>query len=131
MTRADVLRVAKEHFLPENLTIVAVGNPKDFGKPLTALGKVTPIDLTIPEPKQESRSDGPQPTAASGSRTRTCCERAQQAMGGAEKLAAIKDRPETAEWRWTHGSRRDEVKQLIRYLAPGHSARIRSCRSEK
>ena len=34
VTRADVLRVAKEHFLPENLAIVAVGNPKDFGKPL-------------------------------------------------------------------------------------------------
>ena len=38
VTRADVLRVAKEHFLPENLTIVAVGNPKEFGKPLTSLG---------------------------------------------------------------------------------------------
>ncbi len=42
VTRADVLRVAKEHFKPENLAIVAVGNPKEFGKPLTALGKVTP-----------------------------------------------------------------------------------------
>jgi zinc protease len=51
VTRADVLRVAQEHFRPENLTIVAVGNPKDFGKPLTALGKVNSIDLTIPEPK--------------------------------------------------------------------------------
>jgi zinc protease len=51
VTRADVLRVAQERFRPENLTIVAVGNPKDFGKPLTALGGVTPIDLTIPEPK--------------------------------------------------------------------------------
>ena len=34
VTKADVLRVAKEHLKPENLTIVAVGNPKDFGKPL-------------------------------------------------------------------------------------------------
>jgi zinc protease len=51
VTRADVLRVAQERFRPENLTIVAVGNPKDFGKPLTALGKVNSIDLTIPEPK--------------------------------------------------------------------------------
>src|SRR5262249_43338991 len=46
VTRADVLRVAKEHFRPENLTIVAVGNPKEFGKPLTELGKVNMIDLT-------------------------------------------------------------------------------------
>ncbi len=69
VTRADVLRVAKEHFLPENLAIVAVGNPKDFGKPLTSLGKVTPIDLTIPEPKQEvavgrRRQPGPRQGAA-------------------------------------------------------------------
>ena len=51
VTRADVLRVAKERFRPENLTIVAAGNPKEFGKPLTTLqGKVTTLDLTIPEP---------------------------------------------------------------------------------
>jgi zinc protease len=51
VTRADVLRVMKEHVHPENFTIVAVGNPKDFGKPLSSLGKVQNIDLTIPEPK--------------------------------------------------------------------------------
>jgi zinc protease len=51
VTRADVLRVAKEHIRPENFAIVAVGNPKEFGKPLSTLGKVNTIDLTIPEPK--------------------------------------------------------------------------------
>ncbi len=53
VTRADVLRVAKEHIHPDELAIVAVGNPKEFGMPLTTLGKVTPLDLTIPEPPQE------------------------------------------------------------------------------
>ena len=47
VTRADVLRAAKEHFLPQNLTIVAIGNSKEMGKPLSALGAVTPLDLTI------------------------------------------------------------------------------------
>ncbi|MEQ1887087.1 MAG: pitrilysin family protein [Bryobacteraceae bacterium] len=51
VTRADVLRVAKQHMRPEDLTIVVTGNAKDFGKPLSALGKVEPIDLSIPEPK--------------------------------------------------------------------------------
>jgi zinc protease len=88
VTAADVLRVAKAHFLPENLAIVAVGNPKDFGKPLTTLGKVTPIDLTIPEPAAPAVSSG---DAASQSRGKALLERAQQAMGGADKLAAIKD----------------------------------------
>jgi len=54
VTRADVLRVSKDHFLPRNLTIVAVGNSKEFGKPLSTLGKVSPLDLTIPEPKTSS-----------------------------------------------------------------------------
>jgi hypothetical protein len=81
VTAADVLRVAKAHFLPENLAIVAVGNPKDFGMPLTALGKVNPIDLTIPEPKQETAKGD----AASLGRGRALLERAQQAMGGALK----------------------------------------------
>jgi len=38
VTRADVLRVAKEHLDPARFTIVAVGNPQAFGQPLTALG---------------------------------------------------------------------------------------------
>jgi len=57
VTRADVLRVAKEHFLPQNLAIIAVGNAKEFGKPLSALGKVTTLDLTIPEPKPSANKE--------------------------------------------------------------------------
>jgi len=53
VTRADVLRVAREHFVPENLTIVAVGNPKEFGKPLGSLGEVHKLDLTIPQAKSD------------------------------------------------------------------------------
>jgi len=93
VTRADVLRVAKEHIHPEQLAIVAVGNPKEFGKPLTTLGRVTELDLTIPEPKRElSKAD-----AASLARGKQLLERAQQAMGGAEKLVAVKDATYTAE----------------------------------
>ena len=52
VTKADVLRVSRAYLKPENLTIVAVGNPKEFGQPLSSLGMpVHPIDLTIPEPK--------------------------------------------------------------------------------
>lgn len=51
VSRADVLRVVKEHIHPDDLSIVAVGNSKDFGEPLTAAGKVEKLDLTIPEDK--------------------------------------------------------------------------------
>lgn len=56
VTRADVLRVAKARFIPANLTIVAVGNPAQFGKPLASIeggGEVHNIDLTIPPPKPD------------------------------------------------------------------------------
>jgi zinc protease len=49
VTKADVLRVAKQHLTPSAFTIVTVGNPKDFAKPLDTLGiPVKTIDLTIP-----------------------------------------------------------------------------------
>ncbi len=38
VTKGDVLRVAKQYLKPEDLTIVAIGQPKEFGHPLTALG---------------------------------------------------------------------------------------------
>jgi zinc protease len=49
VTKADVLRVAKERLKPGSFAIVTVGNPKDFGQPLQSLGgPVTNVDLTIP-----------------------------------------------------------------------------------
>src|SRR5260370_35701489 len=52
VTAEDVKRAGKEGFVPENLTIVAVGNPKEVGKPPTILGKGSPVDPTVPEPTQ-------------------------------------------------------------------------------
>lgn len=49
VTRADVLRVVRDHINPANFSIVAVGNPKDFGKPLSAAGPIEKIDLSIPK----------------------------------------------------------------------------------
>jgi zinc protease len=65
VTRADVLRVAKQYIDPTKFVTVAVGNPKEFGTPLTSLGPVTPIDLTIPPPT--SPPSPPQPVAQRGS----------------------------------------------------------------
>jgi len=51
VTKADVLRVARQYLRPQDFTIVAVGHPAEFGKPLSTLGlPLHPIDLTIPEP---------------------------------------------------------------------------------
>jgi zinc protease len=115
VTRADVLRAAKEHFRPDQIAIVTVGNPKDFGTPLTAVnGKVTQIDLTIPEPKAEA----PAGDAASRDRGKALLERAAQAMGGAEKLAAVKDSTQTLELALDPAAGGMKMKQTNQYLAP-------------
>jgi len=115
VTRADVLRVAKEHIRPEELSVVMVGNPKELGKPLTALGKVSELDLTIPEPKQELAKADP----ASLARGKQMLQRAQQAMGGADKLAAVKDVTHTLELALEPAAGGFKVQQVSMYLAPG------------
>ncbi len=50
VTREDVLRVAKKDLRPGELSILAIGNAAKFDKPLSAVGKVHTIDITIPEP---------------------------------------------------------------------------------
>jgi zinc protease len=115
VTKADVLRVAQEHFQPKNLTYVAVGNPKEFGTPLASLGiKVEPIDLTIPEPKPEA----PPPDAASLAKGKELLQRVQQALGGADKLAAVKDLQSHADLEVLGPGASMKVKQTNSFIAP-------------
>jgi zinc protease len=116
VTRADVLRVSKQRFLPDQLAIVAVGNPKEFGKPLSTLGKVTVLDLTIPEPKAEKPTASSDPAAAE--RGRALLKRAQQAMGGVDKLAAVKDVTKLAEMTMSAAAGGMKMKQQVRWAAP-------------
>jgi len=53
VTKADVLRVAKKHLQPDKLQILAVGKPDDFDEPLSVLGSVNEIDITIPPPQEQ------------------------------------------------------------------------------
>ena len=50
VTKADVLRVARKHLQPDKMQILAVGRPDDFDQPLSTLGSVNDIDITIPAP---------------------------------------------------------------------------------
>ncbi len=51
VTRADVARVAKQYLKPEQFIVLVLGNTKDFDQPLSALGPVKDVDITIPKPK--------------------------------------------------------------------------------
>jgi zinc protease len=113
VTRADVLRAAKEHLDPQSLTIVAVGNAPDFGsKGLEALGNpVIPIDIRIAQPKLEAAKAD----AASLTKGKLILQRAQQAAGGADRLAAVKDYTQAADFHLSSGL---EAKELDRWIAP-------------
>jgi hypothetical protein len=115
VTKADVLRVAKEHLKPENLTIIAVGNPKKFGRALTTLNlPVKTIDLTIPEPKKAAA----QSDASTLARGKQLLALAQKALGGAEKIAAVKDITRTADVSLDAGGQQMKAKQTTRTLEP-------------
>ena len=115
VTRADVLRVAKEHLDPSKFALVAVANPTGFVEGLDKLGHpVTSIDLTIPEPKPAAAQSDP----ASREKGRQLLAAAQQAVGGAAKLAAVKDFVEMAQFEATNPSLR--VKKTYRWLGPNY-----------
>jgi zinc protease len=115
VTKADILRVAKEYLRPRDMVIVAVGNPKDFSKPLDTLGKVIPIDLTIPELKQEvAKVD-----SDSLNKGKQLLQKVQQAVGGGDKLAAVKDVVQSGEIQLDASVGGIKMKQTNYWLAPG------------
>jgi zinc protease len=143
VTRADVLRVAKQYIDPTKFVTVAVGNPKEFGTPLTSLGPVTPIDLTIPPPT--SPPSPPQPVAQRGSpgsmaakpqssvsgiiqsadpggtpetRAKATLAKVADALGGAAALAGVKDITQAAELSIDASAGGLKVKQKIMWVAP-------------
>jgi len=50
VTAADVARVAQKYIHPDRFSIVVVGPSEGRDKPLSTLGAVHPVDLTIPSP---------------------------------------------------------------------------------
>jgi zinc protease len=50
VTKADILQVAQKNLHPDKMQILAVGRPDDFDEPLSVLGPVNEIDITIPTP---------------------------------------------------------------------------------
>lgn len=112
VTRADVLRVVKERLDPDKMTVLAVSNLSVFDKPLDPRGGPSiPVDLVIPPPTAGATA----PTAASSELGKALLQRAQQASGGAEKLAAVKDYSQTATYANENGGRET---QTDRWIAP-------------
>ncbi len=89
VTAADVNRVAAKYLHKDQLARLVVGNVKDFGKPLSSLGPVKEIDITIPPPPGAKQDESSKP-AASNAEGKELASKVVAAMGGEAKLAAVK-----------------------------------------
>lgn len=115
VTKADVMRVAKEYIKPEDFTLVAVGNPEAFKTPLESLNMpVKKIDLTIPEPKRATVAA----TAETAAQGKAILAKLQKAVGGADKLAAIKDYMHVADVKILAGPQGMKATQTTQILPP-------------
>jgi outer membrane lipoprotein-sorting protein len=87
VTKEDILAVAKRRLHPDKMIILAVGDASRFDKPLSTLGAVNTIDITIPEPKESV----PEATQASSDKAKQIVEKVVAAAGGADKIMAVKN----------------------------------------
>jgi zinc protease len=93
VTAEDVARVAKKYVHPDQIAVLVVGKEKDFDKPLSTLGTVTPIDITIPEPGAKPAAAGaaaaaPKP-AGSSAEGLALARKVQEFVGGKAKIDSV------------------------------------------
>lgn len=107
VTRADVVRVAKDRLDPAKLALTVVAPARGFADPRG--GAVTPLDLAIPpRPAPPPRAE-----TASAETARKLLARAQEASGGVEKLRAVKDVTTKTSYKLARGGTDDETDQWI------------------
>jgi len=99
----DVNRVAGKYLHKDQLAVLVVGNPKDFDKPLSTLGPVTNVDITVPPPPGEKSGSEASPgsapggsgpsasaPAASNPEGKALAAKVVEKMGGAAKLKTVR-----------------------------------------
>ena len=87
VTAAQVNAVAAKYLHKDQLAVLVVGNTKEFDKPLSSLGSVKEIDITIPPPVEAKEESKPTASNAEG---KALAAKVAAAMGGLPKLQSIK-----------------------------------------
>ena len=88
--KADVARVVAKYVHQDQLKVLVVGNTSEFDKPLSSLGPVTTLDISIPPPPgQRSEVPAPEPTA-SNDEGKALAKKVVERMGGLAKLESVK-----------------------------------------
>jgi hypothetical protein len=86
---SDVARIAAKYLHKDQLRVLVVGNTSEFDKPLSSLGPVTNIDISIPPPPGE-KSETPARPAGSNAEGKALAAKVVDAMGGLPKLKSVK-----------------------------------------
>ena len=122
VTAADVQRVARKYVQPDNLSILVVGNQAKFEKPLSTLGTVTPIDITIPPAGGTSTTPGGGSAnnarpAGSNAEGMALIRKVQDFVGGAAAVNGINSVRVTSSRNMStpQGPMSAEVVTLVRY----------------
>ncbi|MCC6588621.1 MAG: insulinase family protein [Bryobacterales bacterium] len=116
VTREQAVAAFNELWKPSNLVITVVGSPTLFDHPLADLNRpVELIDLTIPPPPPLQPRTDPD----SLSRGKQWLERIQAAMGGTDRLKAVKDFMMASEGSYWRGRSTTSIKQTDWWMAPG------------
>ncbi|MBI2841554.1 MAG: insulinase family protein [Acidobacteria bacterium] len=88
VTIEDVARAAGSYIHRDQLAVLVLGNPGDFDRPLSTFGPVTAVDITIPQPESPKKAAATGDSLALG---KTVFAKVVESLGGAEKVAGIKD----------------------------------------
>jgi hypothetical protein len=93
VTAADVARVAGKYVHKDELAVLVTGNTAQFDKPLSSLGPVTDVDITIPPPPGENPgqpASAPEEKKGSNPEGKELAAKVVQSLGGAEKVNSVK-----------------------------------------
>lgn len=90
VTNADVARVATKYLHKDELAVLVVGNTSEFDKPLSSLGAVTNVDITIPPMPGEQAAEPAEKPSVSNPAGKALAAKMVAALGSEAKLKTIK-----------------------------------------
>ena len=88
--KADVARVVAKYVHQDQLKVLVVGNTAEFDKPLSSLGPVTNLDISIPPPPDQKREGPAEKPTASNAEGKALADKVVERMGGLAKLRSVR-----------------------------------------
>jgi len=123
VTTADVARVASKYLHKDQLAVLVTGNAAQFDKPISSLGPVTDVDVTIPPPSGENAAPpagSAEEKKGSNPEGKALAAKVVQALGGAEKVNSVKSLKSALTLTQQNGGMPGPVQMSSVILFPDH-----------